>query len=53
MIRRWWFRILRRIDIDVLWPSCKARAGNIHQARAAFAIHAIHDPAWLILGMKR
>ncbi len=49
-IRQLWYRRLRRIDMEVLWPSCRRLAKDIDQARAAFACHAMHDPAWLSLG---
>jgi hypothetical protein len=40
----------RRIDIDILWPSCVALAPDIDHAKAAFAMHAFNDPAWQCLG---
>lgn len=50
MIMRWWRARQRRIDIAILWPACKEYAGDLDQARAAFAIHAYMDPAWTSLG---
>ena len=50
---RWrarWHRIQRDIDRDVLWRACKEQAHDLDHARAAFAVHAFHDPAWLALG---
>jgi hypothetical protein len=41
---------LRRIDLEILWPSCRDQAWSIDHARAAFAVHAFRDPAWLFLG---
>ena len=37
---------LRRIDMDVLWPTCLKAANNLDHAKAAFAVHAVNDPAW-------
>lgn len=47
-----WHGIQREIDRHVLWPSCKEKAEDLHQARAAFAHHAFNDPAWLVLGQE-
>jgi hypothetical protein len=41
---------LRRIDLQVLWPACLDQTRDIEHARAVFAVHAFHDPAWLFLG---
>jgi hypothetical protein len=49
LIDRWRSR-QRRIDIDILWPSCRDQAHDLEQARMAFAMHAFHDKAWLCLG---
>jgi hypothetical protein len=49
LIRRWHAR-QRTIDLDILWPSCKNLAPDLDHAKAAFAVHAYHDPAWLELG---
>lgn len=49
-ILSWWHARQRRIDIDILWPICVHRANNLDHAKAAFAVHAFHDPAWLELG---
>jgi hypothetical protein len=46
----WWYRRQRRIDMEVLWPACVAAAVDLEHAKAAFAVHAFHDPAWLALG---
>jgi hypothetical protein len=45
-VRRWWRRRQRAADLRILWPACVAQAPAIEYARAAFAIHALHDPAW-------
>ena len=49
LIRRWHAR-QRAIDLNILWPSCKNMASNMDEAKAVFACHAYHDPAWLELG---
>lgn len=40
----------RRRDLDVMifWPSCKKTSESVRQARAAFAYHAMNDPAWTV-----
>lgn len=48
-LKRMWFGRLRRLDIEILWPSCLKAAPNLDSAKAAFAHHAFHDPAWLCL----
>jgi hypothetical protein len=45
-----WYRHLRRIDMQILWPACVEKAPDLEHARAAFALHAFNDPAWLALG---
>jgi hypothetical protein len=45
-----WRKRQRAIDLDVLWPACKQEAPDLDHAKAAFAVHAFHDPAWLALG---
>ncbi len=49
LIDRWRSR-QRRIDLEILWPACKANARDLDHAKAAFAYHAFHDRAWLYLG---
>jgi len=46
-----WYARLRKIDLNVLWPACKQQARTIDDAKAAFAVHAYHDRAWLFLGV--
>jgi hypothetical protein len=46
-IRRWWWRRQRAIDLQILWPICKEKARSLDHARAAFAVHAFTDPAWV------
>jgi len=36
--------------MELLWPSCVSIATNLDEAKAAFAAHAFHDPAWMALG---
>lgn len=55
-LMRPWRAQQRAVDLRVLWPAVKqeamARGMGLDQARAAFAVHALHDPAWLCLGEK-
>jgi hypothetical protein len=50
LIAAWWHARQRRIDLDILWPICRREANDLDHAKAAFAVHAYHDPAWLELG---
>jgi hypothetical protein len=50
LIVAWWHARQRRIDLDILWPICRREANDLDHAKAAFAVHAYHDPAWLELG---
>jgi hypothetical protein len=50
LIVAWWHVRQRRIDLDILWPICRREAKDLDHAKAAFAVHAYHDPAWLELG---
>lgn len=45
-IYRRWYRRLRQIDIDILWPILKRDALSLAHARAAFCLHAFEDHAW-------
>jgi hypothetical protein len=45
----WWHARQRSIDLQVLWPACKANAKDIDHAKAAFAVHAFNDRAWVCL----
>jgi hypothetical protein len=42
----WWAR-QRAVDMAVLWPVCKEEAPTLEYAKAAFAVHAFRDPAWI------
>jgi hypothetical protein len=43
---------MRRFDLEILWPTCKKEAPDLDHAKAAFAVHAFLDDAWLCLGEK-
>jgi hypothetical protein len=45
-----WHAYQRRYDLMILWPACRDAAPDLDHARAAFAMHAYHDRAWLCLG---
>jgi hypothetical protein len=47
---RWWHKRQRNIDVQILWPACLKQAATPDRAREAFALHAVHDAAWLELG---
>ena len=49
----WWYLPQRRIDLKILWPQCVAQASDLDHAKAAFAFHAFHDRAWMVLGEER
>jgi hypothetical protein len=49
-LMNWWRQRQRAIDLSILWPACKEQATDLDHAKAAFAMHAFHDPAWLALG---
>ena len=49
-LMNWWHARQRAVDIDILWPNCRDQTDDLDLARAAFAIHAFHDKAWLALG---
>lgn len=46
MIHHWHNAKLRHIDIQILWPEIKKQTSNIDEARNAFELHALDDPAW-------
>jgi len=48
-LRSVWRSRQRQMDVLILWPACREQAPDIETARAAFAAHAYHDPAWLEL----
>jgi hypothetical protein len=36
--------------MEMLWPTCVEQARDLAHAKAAFATHALNDPAWTFLG---
>lgn len=46
-LQNWLWARQRAIDLAVLWPQCKEIAPDLDHARAAFAVHAFNDPAWV------
>jgi hypothetical protein len=50
LIMNWWWARMRRIDLEILWPTCKREARDLDHAKSAFAYHAYNDRAWLCLG---
>jgi len=36
----------REMDVTVLWPYICQQTDDIDEAKAAFAFHIMHDPAW-------
>jgi hypothetical protein len=53
LMMNWWRARLRRIDLEILWPTCKREAPDLDHAKAIFAVHAFNDPAWVSLGQAR
>lgn len=49
-VRMRWYARCRRIDMEILWPTCLRLAGNLDKAKAAFLTHCFMDPAWQCLG---
>lgn len=45
-----WRAYQRRLDLEILWPTCKRESPDLDHAKAAFAVHAFNDPAWVSLG---
>jgi hypothetical protein len=37
---------MRKLDVEIFWPACVAKAAHINEARAAFAYHAMNEPNW-------
>lgn len=46
-LQRWWWARQRAIDMEILWPQCKRLAADLDHAKAAFAVHAFNDAAWV------
>jgi hypothetical protein len=49
-VRSWRRARIRKLDLEILWPACRQGAADLDYAKAAFAVHAFKDPAWLELG---
>ena len=49
LVGRYYAR-LRRLDIEVLWPTMCERAMSLGEAQMAMVVHASRDPALLYLG---
>lgn len=49
-LQGWWHARQRKIDMDILWPVCVEQACDLDHAKAAFAMHAFNDEAWMFLG---
>ena len=47
ILQNWWWARQRAVDLKILWPECKKQAPDLDHARAAFAVHAFNDPAWV------
>lgn len=43
---KWWDSANRSSDMTILWPICKQHAPSLDDAKAAFYMHIINDPAW-------
>ena len=39
-------RLMRSIDLKILWPQCYKQAPKLEIAKAVFAIHVFQDVAW-------
>lgn len=48
--KRAWAASCRRIDMEILWPEFKRQSRDMDTAKVGFAIHAMNDHAWMILG---
>lgn len=49
LMKRWYARC-RKIDLQILWPICVKYSVTLDHAKAAFAVHAFEDKAWMVLG---
>jgi hypothetical protein len=41
-----WREAQRRVDLQMLWPSCKRHAPDLEHAKAVFYWHTMQDEAW-------
>ncbi len=46
-LRKLWWAKQRAIDMQVLWPACKANASSLDASHQAFMVHAIVSPCWV------
>lgn len=44
-----WFAAWRWLDVQFLWPCCRAIEPDLHRARVHFAIRISDRPHWLAL----
>ena len=49
-LQGWWYARCRKLDMEILWPSCIRLAPDLNNAKMAFAVHAFNDPAWQFIG---
>jgi hypothetical protein len=49
-LRSLWRARQRKLDLQLLWPTCREQAKTLEEAKIAFGFHANHDPAWQELG---
>ena len=42
----------RTIDLEILWPSIKAAAGDLESARSLFKAYVFKDSSWLMLSKE-
>ncbi len=50
LIKTFWYRRLRSIDITVLWPMMKTLTKDLDTARMGFKLHTQSDRAWQFVG---
>lgn len=50
LLQGWWYARCRKLDMEILWPTCVEQANDLDHAKMAFAVHAYNDPAWMFLG---
>jgi hypothetical protein len=43
---KFFHRMNRRTDMDILWPACKEHAESLDHAKAAFFMHITNDTSW-------
>jgi len=45
-LRDWHWARVRKMDLEYVWEPLKKHAESIGQARRAFMVHAVGEPAW-------